>query len=159
MTGATGLTGAQGMKGATGPAGPAGPAGPTGARGPKGDGISATVGNFGIPAWVGASAGDSGTFTDANFGQVTWTINSLGGADGTGNASMQVEYSFSDVGAPVVTAFIQEMNSRSGAAGRVGLACNLAGNVSGNSMTVNCVRADASAGWSSSFGLLVSIFH
>jgi len=56
---------------------------------------------------------------------------------------MRIEYTFSDIGASVVTAFIQEMK----------------GNVSGNSMTVNCVRADSSEGWSSSYGLLVSIFH
>jgi len=39
---------------------------------------------------------------------------------------MRIEYTFSDIGASVVTAFIQEMNTRSGAAGKVGLACNLA---------------------------------
>ena len=71
---------------------------------------------------------------------------------------MQITYTFSDRGA-AQTAFIQEMNRRDGAAGKVGLACSLAGNVSSNSITVNCVRADNNAGWSNSYSMLVTMFH
>ncbi len=89
---------------------------------------------------------------------VTWTITNVGGANAQGNACMQITYTFSDRGA-ATAAFMQEMNRRDGAAGKVGLSCSLAGNVSGNSITVNCVRADANAGWSYSYSMLVTMFH
>jgi len=68
---------------------------------------------------------------------------------------MQVTYTFADLGA-VQAAFIQEMNTTGN---KVGLACNLASNVSSSSLTVNCVRADSNGGWSAGQSLLVSLFH
>jgi len=71
---------------------------------------------------------------------------------------MQITYTFSNIGS-VLSATIQELNRHGGIAGRVGLACSLASNVSHNSLTVNCVRADAKPGWSDEYGLLVTVLQ
>ena len=184
--GAQGPAGPQGPAGAQGPQGPQGPAGGNGANGlsayqvwlgagnsgsladffaaiggggsGSGGGLVASVGEFVVPAWSGAVAGDSGTFTAGAFGTVTWTITQLSGADASGNARMQVRYDFNNIG-KVTSASIQEINKQLGEAGKVGLSCSLTGNVEGTSMVVNCVRADANAGWSTIQHLLVTILQ
>jgi len=115
------------------------------------------MGNFIIPAWTTSSAGATGTFNDPSFGQVTWTIISRGGADSDSNAYLQVQYTFANVSSSVSTAFIQELNNGTSNS-QVGIACNLIGNVSTNSLTVNCVRADTNSGWEQPYNLLVSLF-
>ena len=124
--GERGSQGEKGDRGDRGPQGESGPQGEPGQRGPKGPagGLEASTGEFAIPAWDGASVGDSDSFDGGDFGMVTWTITNVGGANAQGNACMQITYTFSDRGA-ATAAFMQEMNRRDGAAGKVGLSLSL----------------------------------
>jgi len=72
---------------------------------------------------------------------------------------MTVTYTFADLNADVLSAFIQEINRFSGEAGKVGLSCSLASNVTSNSITVTCTRTDSAAGWADNFGFLLTLLH
>ena len=116
------------------------------------------MGNFIIPAWTTSNAASTGTFNDPNFGQVTWSVVKIGGADSNGNAYLQVRYTYATISSNVLSAFIQELNA-SAEDSQLSIACNLVGNVSTSSLTVNCVRTDTSTGWNRPYNLLVSLFY
>jgi len=132
--------------------------GPAGAQGPKGDpGIGTRVGEFVIPAYTAVEEGNTGKFNDETFGEVNWRIDARFGGSGNDHAGMRITYTFADLNVQALTAFIQEINRFSGDAGKVGLSCTLAGNVSSSSITVNCVRTDQVSPWSDNFGFLLSM--
>lgn len=109
---------------------------------------------FAVPAWSVVAVGNTGKFNDPISGEINWLVDAKFGGSGTEHAGMRITYTFPDVGV-IQSAFIQEINRFSGDAGKVGLSCALAGNVSSNSFTVTCIRTDRVSPWSDNFSFLL----
>jgi len=127
---------------------------------PKEDnGLTVQVGEFIIPSYTASSVGNTGTFKEPVFGEVTWKVDSKYGGYDNNHAGMTITYTYTDLNEEILSAFIQEINRFQGKAGSVILSCSLASTVRSNSITVTCARTENVKGWPDNYGFLLTLLY